>query len=283
MEKLDKKSGTISAMFNKIAPKYDFLNHVLSFNMDKYWRKKLAGFLFRNKVSKVLDIACGTGDSTIGIYNKGIEVTGADIAEKMVEVALEKNKKLKRRFRVEYPPAGNGSSAGKAVQETEAAPERKTVKGHTDDTEENRKRREVPLPEYVIASAESLPFPDGAFDAVTISFGIRNFDKREHCLKEIYRVVKPGGCVAVLEFAKPRNRIVRGVYNLYFNNVLPIVGRMVSKDKDAYKYLAASVEQFPRFEAFCKEIESAGFRETGYRKYTAGIAVLYTGIKKHTD
>lgn len=242
---LDKNAGTISAMFNRIAPRYDRLNHILSLNIDRLWRKKSAAFLLGRGANTVLDIACGTGDSTIGIYRKGMEVTGADIAEKMVEVARAKTARLKPRLR-----PGTGQA--------------------------------LPLPRYVIASAEALPFPEASFDAVSISFGIRNFDRRAHCLNEIFRVIRPGGCVAILEFAKPRNRLIRSAYNLYFNRILPVIGRIASRDPRAYAYLAESVEQFPRYEDFCSEIRAAGFTQAGYRTFTAGIAVLYTGFKNES-
>ena len=245
-EMLNKESSRISGMFNGIAPSYDLLNHLLSLNIDKYWRRGMVHFLkgtfaqtesINRPAPRVLDIACGSGDSAIALYKQGMVVTGADIAEKMLEVAVKKNEKLKK------------------------------------------KGLAVPVPAYILASAEALPFPDNSFDAVTISFGIRNFNRREKCLKEIYRVIKSEGVLAILEFAKPRNPLIRFIYNLYFNNMLPFVGNIISKDKGAYKYLAESVEQFPRYDAFCKEIETGGFTNVTYKKYTSGIALLYTGKK----
>lgn len=247
-------------MFNGIAGNYDFLNHLLSFNIDKYWRSRMVNFLLRlpgyhTHNYKVLDIACGTGDSTIALYRKGMAVTGIDIAQKMMDIAIAKNKKLEK--------------------------EQKHGKCRRGENEQQKKENisGVPVPEYRLASAEAIPFPDHSFDAVTISFGIRNFNRRPQCLGEIYRVIKPGGAIAVLEFAKPKNSIIRFIYNTYFNNILPLIGDMISKDKGAYKYLAESVEQFPKYEAFCSEITNAGFKETDYHKYTFGIAVLYTGKK----
>lgn len=247
-------------MFNGIAGNYDFLNHLLSFNIDKYWRSRMVNFLLelpgnQTHSYKVLDIACGTGDSSIALYKKGMTVTGIDIAQKMMDIAIAKNKKLEQ-----------GQKQGKCNMAEREQSEKEKVSG-------------VPLPEYKLASAEEIPFPDNSFDAVTISFGIRNFNHRPQCLEEIYRVIKPGGAIAVLEFAKPKNSIIRFVYNTYFNNILPFIGDMVSKDKGAYKYLAESVEQFPKYEAFCNEITNAGFKETDYHKYTFGVAVLYTAKK----
>ncbi len=247
---LNKEREIISGMFNRIAPDYDFLNHLLSLNIDKYWRKKMTKFLVNyatenNKTQlEVLDIACGTGDSSIALYKSGFKVTGADISKNMLDIAIAKNEKL-----------GQGSS--------------KKLSGS----------KKITLPEYHLASAEELPFADNSFDAVTISFGIRNFNNRDKCLAEIYRVIKPNGVLTILEFAKPRNPIIKFGYNLYFNNILPAIGGIISKDKGAYKYLAESVEHFPKYEMFTKGFIQAEFKETKYNIYSFGIAVLYTGKK----
>lgn len=226
-------------MFNGIAPHYDKLNHILSLNIDKYWRKVMVKFIKQEYkaggMPKVLDLACGTGDSSIALCKQGMNVTGADIAQKMLDIAILKNDKINKRY--------------------------------------------SPLPDYILASAEDLPFENEKFDATTISFGIRNFNNRDKCLQEILRVIKPGGVLAILEFAKPQNSIIRFFYNLYFNNLLPFIGKIVSKDKAAYKYLSDSVEAFPKFDSFCKEVEQAGFKEVKYKKLTFGICVLYTGKK----
>lgn len=241
-ERLDKREGAISGMFNEIAPKYDFINHLLSLNIDVLWRKRAIAFLKRCKSKrtrvapfKVIDIACGTGDSTIALYKNGIAATGIDIAQGMLDIAIEKNGKL----------PGNGT----------------------------------PLPEYINASAENIPFGDETFSAATICFGIRNFDNRGNCLKEIYRVIEKGGNIAVLEFAEPRNKIMKPLYSIYLNHILPAIGGMVSKKRSAYKYLALSIEKFPKYGDFCSELSAAGFKEVKYRALTGGVALLYTGEK----
>ncbi len=233
-ETLKKDRETIKGMFNNIAHGYDFLNHLLSFNIDKKWRRKMTGFLKNYsqenniKPLNVLDIACGTGDSSIELKKNGINVTGIDIADKMLEKAKIKSPDI----------------------------------------------------DFILGSAESLPFENNSFDAVTISFGIRNFDNRDKCIKEIHRVIKKDGVLCILEFAKPENIILRKGYNMYFNNILPFIGGIISKDKNAYKYLAKSVEQFPKYGDFLQELIRGGFSEANYNKYTFGIAVLYVARKK---
>lgn len=131
-----------------------------------------------------------------------------------------------------------------------------------------------PRPAFVLGSAEAIPFADNTFDAVTIAFGLRNFDHRASCLREIRRVLKPGGQLAVLEFAVPKRRLWRAVYLFYFKHVLRLVGRLVGSGA-AYGYLVDSVLAFPRYEALTAELEAAGFPKTSYEPYSGGIAVGY--------
>lgn len=132
----------------------------------------------------------------------------------------------------------------------------------------------TPRPAFVLGSAEQIPFPDATFDAVTIAFGLRNFDHRAQCLAEIRRVLKPGGRLAVLEFAVPRNRLWRALYLFYFKHAMRLVGRLVGSGA-AYGYLVDSVLAFPRYEALCDEFRAAGFVFPRYTSYTGGIACGY--------
>lgn len=127
--------------------------------------------------------------------------------------------------------------------------------------------------------AENLMFPDNSFDAITVAFGVRNFENLHAGLKEMYRVLRPGGIVAVLEFSKPKVFPVKQLYNFYFSNILPTMGKTVSKSNAAYTYLPASVRGFTEDEAFLSELEKAGFKKTKQNRLTMGIATLYSAIK----
>lgn len=226
-KQLRKDAETISAMFDSIAPNYDRLNHLLSFGIDRIWRRRLVGAVVSSGAESVLDLACGTGDVSLALRRKGLEVTGADISENMLALA----------------------------------------------------RRKAPDIRFVYGDAASLPFDDGVFDAVTIAFGIRNFDKRDRCLREIFRVLKDNGTLAVVEFSIPRNRIWRGIYTFYFKNILPAVGRAVSRQAYAYTYLPESSFDFPAHDRFCLEMEESGFKDVVPRSMTGGVAYLYMGRK----
>ncbi len=217
-------------MFARIATRYDLLNHILSANIDKRWRRIVATKL-REKLSakepRVLDVACGTGDLSLTLFEiTGARVVGTDFCRPMLAIA-----------------------AGKTS-------------------------RQVPLIE---GDALRLPFRSGSFDAVTIAFGLRNLSSVENGLAELCRVLKPGGWVAVLEFSRPSNAIVRAFYGLYFRNVLPVLGGVVSGSLSAYVYLPASVQKFPDQEQLVLLMKQAGFDQVQYQNLTGGIAALHMG------
>ncbi len=229
---LNKSRETISSMFDSIAPVYDRLNHLLSFGIDRSWRRRLVRAVssfcaLRGGEVKVLDMACGTGDVSIALRRKGLDVVGADISENMLALA----------------------------------------------------RKKAPGIDFRYGDASELPFADGSFDAVTIAFGIRNFDKRAQCIRELHRVLKDGGMLAIAEFSIPRNRLWRGIYTLYFKNILPAIGRLVSKQAYAYSYLPESSFDFPAPEKFRAELSEGGFRAVTARSMTGGVSYLYIGRK----
>lgn len=239
---VNKERKVIAGMFNNIASSYDFINHILSFGIDKIWRYRLVCKILKNTPKNALDIACGTGDISIALMKKGLDVTGLDIAQEMLEIAKQKSKKKYNKLL---------------------------------NREKKRKSLKIEPIKYILASADSIPFPSNNFDLVTIGFGIRNFENRKQSLTEIKRVLKIGGELAILEFATPRNPIWRALYNFYFLTILPFLGRVISKDKDAYNYLPSSVNTFPQYNEFKKEIEESGFSDVEFYSLTGGVAILY--------
>ncbi len=229
----------IALMFNDIAPTYDKLNHILSLNVDKSWRRKAVRYL-KKAVSAVenpliLDVACGTADSTIKIAEKIVnsKVYGVDISEKMLEIGKEKVEKEGLSDRINFS----------------------------------------------ISRAESLDFQDDTFDAVMVAFGVRNFSDREQGLKEILRVLKPNGTLIVLELSEPQNVIVRWFYNLYFKNVLPLIGKRVSGNSNAYRYLQQTVEKFPMPMEFMSMLKSIGYHEVKHKALSLGLCRIYQANK----
>lgn len=129
------------------------------------------------------------------------------------------------------------------------------------------------------ADSENLPFEDNSFDAITVAFGVRNFENLEKGLAEMLRVLKPGGMAVVLEFSKPRRFPMKQVFGLYFRRIMPAVGNAVSKDKRAYSYLPESVNAFPEGQDFASILSKVGYKEVNFKPLTGGVATLYSGLK----
>lgn len=226
----------IAKMFDRISPKYDRLNHLLSFNIDKTWRKKTAKAVAKDQPKTILDLATGTADLAIALakYNPQAHIIGVDISEKMLEI-------------------------GKA----------KIAKQGLDNQIDLR-----------LGDAAALPFEERSFDAITVAFGVRNFENLQQGLSEICRVLKPNGQVYILEFSMPERFPIKQAYRLYFKQILPKIGKQVSKDDWAYSYLPESVERFPKPAAFLQTLNDNSLSEASTRSLTWGIATLYTARKR---
>lgn len=223
-------------MFDRIARTYDRLNGILSFGIDRRWRRKLARHLPDNPTHlDLLDLATGTGDQIFTLHRtaptRWKSLTGTDLSEKMLNEARRK------------------------------APER---------------LGDVPAV-WRTASAEDLPFPDASFDVATMSFGIRNVPNPVRALREIHRVLRPGGRALILEFSLPRCVLLRIPYLFYFRHVLPWIGGKISGDPGAYRYLNRTVEAFPYEADFVELMGQAGFAQPSFIRLSGGIACLYQG------
>lgn len=221
-------------MFAGIAGRYDLLNHVLSLNIDKRWRRAVAAELrdVLDRDGRVLDVACGTGDLSLELNrNSKASIIATDFCRPMLDIARAKL---------------------------------------TDETK--------PIP-YIEGDAMSLPFDSDEFDSVTIAFGLRNLANVGDGLKELHRVLKPGGRLAVLEFSAP---IVPGfgpLFNFYFSHVLPRIGGAVSGSRGAYEYLPDSVSKFPNQKGLASMMERSRFESVKFQNLTGGIAALHMGTK----
>ncbi|MDR3133114.1 MAG: class I SAM-dependent methyltransferase [Prevotellaceae bacterium] len=261
---LDKSPARIAAMFDHIAPHYDFLNHFLSLNMDKRWRKKLVRKVAQRQPATILDVATGTGDLAIMLLRQTrAAITAVDISEGMLEIARRKTTPP------QPSPSGRETSPPTPLQRRgETAPPPLEGDGG----------RCLPI-NWLPASAEALPFPAGAFDAVTVAFGVRNFENLDKGLQEMYRVLKPGGFAAILEFASPARFPVKPLFRFYFHFALPLIGRLFSGHRTAYRYLPASVNRFPQRNEFLQLLQQAGFKDAHCQSLSCGIAMLYSGTR----
>ena len=241
-------------MFGEIAPRYDFLNHLLSLNIDRYWRWRTvrnvpiarvpiaggrgadtpADDAANTPAPALLDLATGTGDLAMAFSRATdgrVPIIGADFCREMLELARHK--------------AGD--------------------------------RRNL---SFVEADSLRLPFEDDTFQVVTVAFGLRNMSDTDRALREMTRVCRGGGTVAVLEFSLPRWQPFRAIYGWYFRHLLPRIGAWFARDgAAAYRYLPASVGEFPERDALLQRMAAAGLVDTRYRSLTFGVATLYLGRK----
>lgn len=224
----------VSSMFDRIAGRYDLLNHLLSFGQDRRWRHKLSAML-PDGLLEVLDVATGTADQLLAHAETGKLKSGVGVDPAQEMLLIGRNKIEAR-------------GLGRVLRLEEG-------------------------------SAEALAFADETFDAVTISFGIRNVSDVGTALGEMRRVLKPNGRLLILEFSLPRFRILRALYLLYFRHILPRLGGFISGDSYAYRYLNKTVETFPYGKSFCALLEKAGFREVDFIPLTFGVVSIYRGVR----
>jgi len=239
---VDKSNLRVREMFRQVAPRYDAMNHLLSLNIDKYWRRKAVNTLQIRGGSPILDLCCGTGDLALAIeqHTAGkIDVVGSDFCHAMLAIACEKQTKI-----------------------ISADPHRRPVR-------------------FLEADSQKLPFPDNRFQCVTVAFGLRNIADTDGGLAEMVRVCEPGGQVLVLEFSKPATPGFREVYGFYFDKVLPRIGNALARnDKEAYRYLQQSVGQFPDGQRLADRMTAAGLSGVTFMPLTFGVVTIYTGFKR---
>jgi len=229
------KTTQVEAMFDNIAPTYDTLNHRLSWDIDRGWRKKAIMTLEPYHPQTILDIATGTGDFAIlsAQMLKPAKLIGTDISEGMMKIGREKVERM-----------GLDSIISFAKED-----------------------------------CLNLSYEDNSFDAVTAAFGIRNFADLDKGLKEMCRVLKPGGHLSIVELTTPVSFPMKQLFHIYSHSVLPIYGRLISKDTSAYSYLTKTIEAFPQGERMIDILRQAGFANASFRRLTFGICTLYTATK----
>ncbi len=227
---MTEKKNEIKKIFDSIAWRYDFLNHLLSFGMDIRWRKKALRLTELNSKSILLDIACGTGDVAIEARKQGvIKIFGADYSFNMLKLFEKKSEWIKKR----------------TVQ---------TV-------------------------AEYLPVRDESVTNITVAFGVRNFYDIQEGFNSFYRILKKDGKATIIEFRLPSNTVFRGLYKFYFKKILPAVGGIISGDREAYKYLPRSVEEFDEKIDMPELLRNSGFRKIEIYPLTFGIVQTIIATK----
>ena len=229
------KAKQVEEMFDNIAPSYDKLNHRLSWNIDKGWRRKAIRQLAPFKPQTLLDIATGTGDFAILAAEMlhPQKLVGADISEGMMEVGRQKV----------------------------------------------RERGLDDIISFEREDCTALSYPEATFDAVTAAFGIRNFADLDKGLREMCRVLKKDGHLSIVELTTPVSFPMKQLFHVYAHTVLPVYGRLISKDNSAYSYLTKTIEAFPQGELMVEILLKAGFSEASFKRLTFGICTMYFAKK----
>ncbi len=225
------KKQEVEQMFDNIAHRYDFLNHLLSAGIDKLWRKRAIKFIQPYKPYRMMDMATGTGDFAIDAANilEVKEIVALDLSEEMLAVGRSKVN--------------------------------------------TKKYQHI---EFVKGDSEHMVYQDNSFDAMTAGFGVRNFENLEKGLSEMFRVLKPGAPLVILEVSQPENNLLKALFSIYFKGILPLIGRLFSKDHRAYTYLPESVEAFPKGQDFVDILKKVGFTNAKFKPLTLGICAMYT-------
>ncbi len=229
---LDKRPGEVAAMFDELAGRYDLLNDLLSAGQVRYWRRVVARAVAARAGERILDLAAGTGTSTVTFGVSGADCVACDFSLGMLRTGLR---------RVRATPDG---TAG-------------------------------PQPAFVAGDALRLPFADQAFDAVTISFGLRNVVDPAHALTEMLRVTRPGGRLVICEFSRLRARPLRVAYERYLARALPAIARRAARNPAAYEYLAESIADWPGQQELARLMQGAGWSAVKWRDLTFGIVAVH--------
>jgi demethylmenaquinone methyltransferase/2-methoxy-6-polyprenyl-1,4-benzoquinol methylase len=227
---LSKQPSEVSAMFDDVAAGYDRTNNLLSGGNALLWRIATTRAVNPQPTEVILDLAAGTGTSSVALANSGAHVVAADFSPGMIEVGRAKHGRN-------------------------------------------------PLVEFVQADATALPFADNSFDAVTMSFGLRNVVEPKKALAELFRVTKPAGRIVICEFSTPPAPVIRAAYRTYLRRVMPAFAALTSTNTAAYTYLADSIEDWPTQSTLAGWMREAGFTKVAYRNLTAGVVALHRGLK----
>lgn len=230
MEETKDKKDQVRRIFDSISYRYDFLNHFLSLGVDFYWRKKAIELTRMDDNSRLLDIACGTGDFSIAASKSSIKnIFGADLSLNMLKLFKKKAIWI----------------SGKSIQ----------------------------------CVAEFLPFRNNSFTNITVAFGVRNFYDIPKSFRQFNRVLTVNGKATILEFRLPSNKIIRNLYLIYFNKILPFIGKIISKDRHAYTYLPESVNEFDKKVNLVELLEQSGFAKVESHSLTFGLVQIVIAHK----
>ena len=236
----DGKRRYVRVLFATIADRYDFITVALSYGQDRRWKRRLVDLASPRAGLRALDLATGTGDIAFALAARGANVVGLDVTHRMIELAQSK--------------------VAPGVQPRDRGPTRAALR-------------------FVVGDMLALPFPDASFDIVTTGYGLRNVPDLTLAIREIHRVLKPGGQMLSLDFNRPSNGLVRAVYLMYLNTVGATLGWMLHRDPDTYRYIPASIRQYPGAAAVVRLLEEQGLSGARYYPVLGGLMAIHRAVR----
>ena len=235
----EQRGARVSDLFAAIAPRYDLINDLQSFGLHRWWKRRLVRLANPVGGSPALDLCCGTGDVAFALAERGAAVTGLDFSGPMLAVARRRNDALKKPG-LQLP---------------------------------------VCSPQFLQGDAQNIPFPDGAFDIVTVSYGLRNLASWEQGLREMWRVVRSGGRLLVLDFGKPDNAFWRSLYFAYLRLFVPFFGRIFCGDSQTHAYILESLKHYPAQQGVATKMRELGCLDVRIVPLLGGVMTINYGVK----
>ncbi len=236
----EQRAAKVGQLFASIARRYDLINDIQSFGLHRLWKKRVLNLASVRAGERALDLCCGTGDITFALAAKGAEAIGLDFSEPMLEVAREKAARLSA--------VGGAKSPAAKIQ-------------------------------FIHGDAQQIPFPENAFDVVTIGYGLRNLADLDAGLRDMFRVTRPGGRLVALEFGKPANGFWRAIYFGYLKFMLPIFGKIFCGNSAAYGYVLESLSHYPAQEAVAEKLAQLGWRNVRVINLLGGVMSIHYAEK----
>ena len=238
----ERRAERVSDLFSAIAPRYDLINDLQSFGLHRWWKRRLLHLAAVKPGESALDLCCGTGDVAFALAAAGVQATGMDFSAPMLEVAKARKFKVQSsKFKVQSGAADN--------------------------------------PQFLQGDAMHMPFPDAHFDIVTISYGLRNLASVDDGLREMWRVLKPGGRLLVLDFGKPDNAAWRGAYFAYLRFAVPVFGRLFCKNAEAYAYILESLQHYPAQRGVDEKLRALGATNARIVNFLGGVMSINVAEK----
>ncbi len=239
----DQRAAKVNDLFARIARRYDFLNDLQSFGLHRRWKRRVVQLAQIKTGARALDLCCGTGDIAFALAQGGAETTGLDFSPQMLEVAASRSRKFEARCQNKNPQSA------------------------------------IRNPRFIQGDAQQIPFPDNAFDIVTVGYGLRNLASWERGLDEMFRVARPGARLIVLDFGKPANTLWRAIYFTHLKMSVPLMGWLFCGDASAYAYILESLKHYPAQLAVAEKMRALKLNNVRVINLLGGAMAINCGEK----